>query len=229
MPRWSRASPTRPTVPAFRSNPPPNAFAGPGRHRRVRGELLVAMPGRVNATCCRRRGRRRGRPGQPGCRPDGSGGPSSQGSLWRCRGGSMPPIAGAEGGGQGGQGGQAVEKAGQAALQLRPPRERIGCTAWAARGRRAIDPSWSASMAGLCRTGQSCPVVLPRRSWCSWSPSSCWPPWPCPWPAGRGSGQDSPAPGWAIFAALGLKVAALELPGLPGAHHLHTSTGRSSS
>jgi hypothetical protein len=54
---------------------------------------------------------------------------------------SVPVAAGAQRGGQGGQGGQAVEQAGQAGLHLRPPREQGRCTAWAARGRRAIDPS----------------------------------------------------------------------------------------
>jgi hypothetical protein len=130
----------------------------------------------------------------------------------------VPAAAGAEGGGQGGQGGQAVGQADQASLHgdLRG----VGhWTAWAARGRRAIDPTWSASIVGLCRTGQSCPVVPARRSWVFPVAVVLLAALAVPLFGGRLSAlvEVRLRHIWAVFAALGLKIAAMEPPGLPEA------------
>ena len=100
-------------------------------------------------------------------RPGGSDEPSSQGSSQAGAERSAPLVAGAKGGSERGQGGQAVSQADKTGLHG-DLRGSVGWNAWAARGRRAIDPTWSASMVGFDHTGQSCPVVpAPREAWCS--------------------------------------------------------------
>jgi hypothetical protein len=87
-------------------------------------------------------------------------------------------------------------------------------TAWAARGRRAIDPTWSASIVEFCRTGQSCPLVLTRRPWGFPVAVVVLAAVAVPLAGGRLGARVEVRlrQGWAIFAASGLKATVMELP-----------------
>ena len=82
-----------------------------------------------------------------------------------------------------------------------------------------IDPTWSASMVRSRRTGQSCPVVLARRSWVFLIAVVVLAALAVPLAGGRLGAlvEVRLRHGWAIFAALGLEIAAMELPGCPRA------------
>jgi hypothetical protein len=82
------------------------------------------------------------------------------GFLWRGRRGSVPPVAGPEGGGQGAQSGQAVGQAGQASLHHRAPLWAAGTVSatWSRhQGRRPGPPGWP----GCRRDGQDEPSSGP--------------------------------------------------------------------
>jgi Family of unknown function (DUF5317) len=72
-------------------------------------------------------------------------------------------------------------------------------------------------MVGFCRTGQSCPVVLARRSLVFLVAVVVLAALAVPLAGGHLGAlvEVRPRHAWAIFAALGLEIAAMELPGLP--------------
>jgi hypothetical protein len=72
-------------------------------------------------------------------------------------------------------------------------------------------------MVGLCRTGQSCPIVRTQKSWVFLVAVVVLAALAVPLAGGHLGAlvEVRLRHVWAIFAALGLEIAAMELPGLP--------------